>query len=153
MLISKMIKYVSFNLQCTLVALLVASTCHLYSLLKIAESSINDLLPEVSYYTPESDMKQQKLIECVLMGSNKQFLGKAYTEERVYELTVKEVNKLFSNYEVKLSGQMVKSLSKSIIRMYSMGACAVLGMSNQGMLSEDLESEPFLDFSLQRFMC
>ena len=96
-LISKMIEYVSFNFQCTLVALLVASTCHLYSLLKIAEASINDLLPEVSYYTPESDMKQQKLIECALMGSNKQFLGKAYTEERVYELTVKEVNKLFSN--------------------------------------------------------
>ena len=39
---------------------------------------------------------------------------------------------------------MVKSLSKSIIKMYSMGACAVLGMTNQDALSEDLESDPFL---------
>ena len=54
------------------------------------------------------------------------------------------MNKSFSNYEAKLSGQMVKSLGKSIIKMYSMGACAALGMSNQDALSEDLESDPFL---------
>ena len=39
----------------------------------------------------------------------------------------------------------MKSLGESIIKMYSMGACAVLGMSNQDMLSEDLESDPFLN--------
>ena len=34
-----------------------------------------------------------------------------------------------------------------------MGACAVLGMSNQDALSENLESDPFLNFALQRFTC
>ena len=34
-----------------------------------------------------------------------------------------------------LLGQMVKSLGKSIIRMYLMGACATLGMSNQDVLN------------------
>ena len=63
------------------------------------------------------------------------------------------MDKLFSNYEVKLSGQMVKSLGKSIIKMYSMGACAVLGIRNQDVLSEDLESDPFIISALQRFMC
>ena len=98
-------------------------------------------------------MKEQKLIECVLTGNSKQYLGKAYTEEQVKKLSAEEVNKLFSNYKAKLSSQMVKSLSKSIIKMYSMGACAVLGMSNQDVLSEDLKSDPFLNSALQRFTC
>ena len=48
---------------------------------------------------------------------------------------------------------MVKSLGKSIINMYWMGACAVLGISNLDALSEDLESDPFLNSALQRFTC
>ena len=48
---------------------------------------------------------------------------------------------------------MVKSLGHSIINMYSMGACAVLGISNQEVLSEDLENDPFLNSALQRFTC
>ena len=63
------------------------------------------------------------------------------------------MEKLFNNYEAKLSGQMVKSSGKSIINMYSMGACAVLGISNQEALSEDLENDPFLNSALQRFTC
>ena len=34
-----------------------------------------------------------------------------------------------------------------------MGACAVLGISNQDALSEDLENDPFLNSALQRFTC
>ena len=48
---------------------------------------------------------------------------------------------------------MVKSLGKSIIDMYSIGACSALGITNQEALSEDLENNPFLDFALQRFTC
>ena len=119
----------------------------------MAKASINDLLPDVSYESPKSDVKRQKLIECVLTGKSKQYLRKAYTEECINKLSTEEVDKHFRNYEVKLLGQMVKSLVKSIIRMYSMGACAVLGMSNQDVLSDDLESDPFLNSVLQRFMC
>ena len=36
--------------------------------------------------------------------------------------------------------------------MYSLGACAVLGMSNQDVLNEDLESDPFLISPLRRFI-
>ena len=46
-----------------------------------------------------------------------QYLCKAYTEEQINKLIAEEVDKLFSNYEAKLSGEMVKSLGKSIIRM------------------------------------
>ena len=62
------------------------------------------------------------------------------------------MDKLFSNYEAKLSGQMVKSLRKSIINMYLMRACTGLGISLDA-LSEDLENDPFLISALQRFTC
>ena len=119
----------------------------------MAEASINNLLPGVPYDLPKSDVKRHKLIECVLTGNSKQYLGKAYTKGLINEHSEEEVDKPFSNYEAKLSGQMVKSLGKSIIKMYSMGACAVLGICNQDALSEDLESDPFLNSTLQRFMC
>ena len=76
--------------------------------------------------------------ECDLAGNSKQYLGKAYTEEQINKLSVENVDKLFSNYEAKLSGQMVRYLGKSIIKMFSMGACAVLGMTNQDAPNEDL---------------
>ena len=63
------------------------------------------------------------------------------------------MEKLFNNYEAKLSCQMVKSLGKSIVDMYSMGACSALGIRNQEALSEDLENDPFLNSALQRFTC
>ena len=63
------------------------------------------------------------------------------------------MEKLFNNYETKLSGQMVNLLGCSVINMYLMGACAVLRISNQDVLSEDLENDPFLISTLQRFTC
>ena len=58
------------------------------------------------------------------------------------------MDKLFSNYEAKLAGQMVKSLGKSIVKMYSIGACAVLEMTNQDMPSKDMEFDSFLNSAL-----
>ena len=34
-----------------------------------------------------------------------------------------------------------------------MGACSVLGITNQEALSKDLENNPFLNSALQRFTC
>ena len=112
-----------------------------------------ELIGNLGYESPQSDTKRQKLLECVLTGNSKLYLGKVYTEEKIKELSKEEVEKLFNNYEAKLSGQMVKSLGKSIINMYSMGACAALGISNQEALSEDLENDLFLNSALQRFTC
>ena len=101
----------------------------------------------------QSDTKRQKLPKCILTGNSKLYLGKVYTEEQLKKLGQEEVEKLFNNYEAELSGQMVKSLGQSIINMYSMRACAVLAISNQDALSEDLENDPFLNSALQRFTC
>ena len=112
-----------------------------------------ELIGNSGYETLQSDTKRQKLLKCILTGNSKLYLGKFYTEEKLAKLSEEEVEKLFNNYEAKLSGQMVKSLDKSIINMYSMGACSALGIANQEALSEDLENNPFLNSALQRFTC
>ena len=94
-----------------------------------------ELICNLGYESPQSDTMHQKVLECVLTGNSKLYLGKVYTEEQLAKLNKEEVEKLFNNYEAKLSGQMVKSLGHSIINMYSMGACAVLGITNQDTLS------------------
>ena len=112
-----------------------------------------ELIGNLGYETQQSDTKHQKLLECILTGNSKLYVGKVYTKEQLAKLNEEEVEKLFNNYEVKLSGQMVKSLGCSIINMYSMGASSALGITNQEALSEDLENDPFLNSALQRFTC
>ena len=114
---------------------------------------VEELINNLGYGAPQSGTKHQKLLECILTGNSKLYLGKACIEEQLTKLSEEEVEKLFNNYEAKLLGQMVKSLGHSIINMYSMGACSALGITNQEALSEDLENDPFLNSTLQRFTC
>ena len=147
-----MLEYVNFFLLCTIFALisyLYIRTKKYFPILKMAEELIGNL----GYETLQSDTKCQKLLECILTGNSKLYLGKVYTEEKIKEINEEEVEKRFNNYEAKLSGQMVKLLGYSIINIYSMGACSVLGITNQDALSEDLENDPFLNSALQRFTC
>ena len=147
-----MLEYLNFFLLCAIFA----SILYLYirikkyfPILKMGE----ELIGNSGYETPQSDTKRQKLLECILTGNSKLYLGKVYTEEQLAKLSKEEVEKLFNSYNTKLSGQMVKSLGKSIINMYSMGACSALGITNQDALSENLENDPFLNSALQRFTC
>ena len=112
-----------------------------------------ELISNLGYGAPQLDRKCQKLLEWVLTRNSKLYLSKVYTEEQLAKLNEEEVEKLFNNYEAKLSGQMVHLLGHSVINMYSMGACSVLGIINQDALSEDLENDPFLNSALQRFTC
>ena len=144
-----MLEYLNFFLICALFTYLYSRVKRYLPLLKMAEELIDNL----GYGAPQSDTKCQKLLECVLARNSKLYLGKVYTEDHLAKLSEEEVEKLFYNYKAKLSGQMVHSLGHSIINMYLMGACAVLGISDQDAPSEDLESNPFLNSALQRFTC
>ena len=147
-----MLEYLNFCLICTIftsILYLYIQIKKYFPILKMSEELISNL----GYGTPQSDTKRQKLVKCILTRNSKLYLGKVYTEEQLTKLNEEEVEKLFNNYEDKLSGQMVQSLGRSIINMYSMGACAALGITNQEALSEDLENDPFLNSALQRFTC
>ena len=147
-----MLEYLNFCLICALFALIFCLYAWVKRYLPLLTMT-EELISNLGYGAPQSDTKHQKLLECILTGNSKLYLGKVYTEEQLAKLNKEEVEKLFNNYEAKLSGQMVKSLGKSIINMYLMGACAALGISNQDALSEDLENDLFLNSPLQRFTC
>ena len=144
-----MLEYLNFCLLCTLFTLIFYLYIRMKRYLPILKMA-EDIF---SGYDAQSDTKHQKLLECILTGNSKLYLGKVYTEEQLKRTYRRRSGKLFNNYEAKLSGQMVKSLGKLIINMSSMGACAVLGISDQDALSEDLENDPFLNSALQRFTC
>ena len=146
---NKTLEYLNFFLICAVFTYLYSWVKRYLPLLKMAEELIGNL----GYGAPQSDKKRRKLLECVLTRNSKLYLGKVYTEDQLSKLSKEEVEKLFDNYEAKLLSQMVKSLGHSIIDMYSIGACAALGISNQDALSEDLENDPFLNSALQRFTC
>ena len=97
--------------------------------------------------------KRERLVECVLSGNSKIYLGKEYTEQQINEMDCTNVNTFLNRYESVLSAQMTKSLGKSVINLYSNLACSVLGVGNQQELSTDLECDPFLNTAMQRFTC
>ena len=142
-----MLEYLNLCLLCALFALILYLYIRMKKYLPLLK------MAEEIFSSSQSDTKHQKLLECILTGNSKLYLGKAYTEEQLKKLSEEEVEKLFNNYEAKLSGQRVKSSGCSIINMHSMEACAVLGISDQDALSEDLENDPFLNSTLQRFTC
>ena len=45
----------------------------------------------LGYETLQSDTKFQRLLECVLAGNSKLYLGKIYTEEQLEKLSEEEV--------------------------------------------------------------
>ena len=52
------------------------------------------LIGNLGYESPQSlpgDTKCQKLLECVLTGNSKLYLGKVYTEEQLAKLNEEEV--------------------------------------------------------------
>ena len=114
---------------------------------KKADTKINEL--------EDNDVrdKRERLVACVLSGNSKMYLGKKYTEQQINEMDCTNVNSLLNRYESVLSSQMTRSLGKSVINLYSNVACSLLGVGNQQELSTDLESDPFLNTALQRFIC
>ena len=82
-----MLEYLNFCLLCVLFALIF----YLYirmnrylPLFKMAEDIF-------SGYDAQSDTKHQKLLECILTGNSKLYLGKVYTEEQLKKLSEEEV--------------------------------------------------------------
>ena len=86
---NKMLEYLNFCLLCAIFA----SICYLYSWVKRYLPILNmaeELIGNLGYETSQSDTKHQKLLECVLTGNSKLYLGKVYTEEQLANLAKKK---------------------------------------------------------------
>ena len=62
-----------------------------------------ELTSNLGYDPPQSDTKRQKLLEYILTGNSKLYLGKAGTEDHLKKLDAQDVEKLFIT---KLSSQV-----------------------------------------------
>ena len=85
-----MLEYLNFYLLCAIFALILYLYIRIkkyFPILKMAEELIGNL----GYETPQADTKHQKLLECILTGNSKLYLGKVYTEEQLTKLNKEEV--------------------------------------------------------------
>ena len=144
-----MLKYLNFCLLCAIfgsIFYLYIRIKKYFPILTMAEEPIGNL----GYEAPQSDTKRQKPSNA-FSPEIASYIWARFTQKN----SSLNLAKKWKNFLIitKPSYQAVKSLSKSIINMYSVGACAVLGITNQDALSEDLENYQCLNSPLQRFTC
>ena len=80
-----MLEHLNLCLICTLFA----SIFYLYSRVKRylpPLKMVEELISNLGYGTPQSDTKCPKLLQCILTGNSKLYLGKVYTVEKIKEL-------------------------------------------------------------------
>ena len=85
-----MLEYLNFCLLCAIFALIFYLYIRIkkyFPILKMVE----ELMSNLGYGAPKSDTKRQKLLECVLTGNSKLYLGNVYTEEQLAKLNEEEV--------------------------------------------------------------
>ena len=79
-----MLEYLNFCLLWALFALIFYLYIRMKRYLPILK------MAEDIFSSPQSDTKCQKLLECVLTGNSKLYLGKVYTEEQLKNLAKKK---------------------------------------------------------------
>ena len=140
-----MLEYLNFCLICTIFA----SIFYLYiqikkcfSILKMAEELIGNL----GYGAPQSDTKCVKNSSNAFSPEIASYIWAKFTQKNSSpNLTKKKWKNFLIITKPSYQASLVHSLGHSIINMYSIGACAALGITNQEALSKDLENDPFLN--------
>ena len=149
---NKKLEYLNFCLLCALLALIFYLYIRIkkyFPLLKMAEELIGNL----GYDLLQLDTKHQKLLKCILTGNSKLYLERFPQKISSPNLAKKKWKNSLIIIKLSFQARWCNSLACSIINMYSMGVCKALGISDQDVLSEDLENDPFLNSALQRFTC
>lgn len=97
--------------------------------------------------------KREKLLTIVVAGKSKAFLGVQITPEQVNSLSPEEIDTYFSRYERVLGSQMVKSLGKTIIKIYSKFMNRFIGVDSEEDLSYDLHQDPIISNTMGSVAC
>ena len=154
-----MIEYINFLLLCILITIIVFlynKYLKYFHIINMVDSTIDDLLKknnDIDVNNNNNNDIKDRLLQIVLTGESKKYLDKNYTEEQIEKFNDEKLIKLNEIYEKRLSKQMVKSLGKSVINIYSKMTCSLLKINNSDNLSDNIEDDPFLNNALQRFSC
>ena len=92
--------------------------------------------------------KRDSLQTVVLSGRGKMFLGGNYTPEQIQQMNTEEINQLYNKYQSAFGGRMAKSLSKSIINLYTKLVKVWLPVESEDELKSSLETDPVISNSI-----
>ena len=132
--------------------------CLLRSYLKFKESRIykiimelDELLETQNETMTKQHRENQHRDRLVVLAAGGQ-LGK-HTAEQVDAMDDTEIEKIYAQYETRLGAQMTKTLGQSALQLYAMVAGKVLPITDESLLVQDLENDPFVQHALSSAAC
>ena len=100
---------------------------------------------------PCKDYQRDTLEAIILSGRGKMFLGKNYTPEDIEKMSTEEINHLYNKYKSVFGGRMAKSLSKTMVNLYTKLVNFWLPIESEEELKVNLESDPVVSNSIGDF--
>ena len=112
---------------------------------------------DTSSQTGDNKIKE-KLIQVVVSGKSRQYLGKAYNTKEIEELNQEQIQKLYARYEAVLGGLITKQLKLHMCIAYSRAVkfiCPTLNFELDDIkgLANSLSEGPFIDLALSSLTC
>ena len=101
--------------------------------------------------TNQVTQKRDMLESLVLSGRGKTFLGGNYTPEDIQQMKSEEILKLYNKYQAVFGGRMARSLSKSMINLYTKVVKSWLPIEAEEDLKSSLELDPVISNSIGDF--
>ena len=106
------------------------------------ELLLSDQLCHGSDQIPDQVLQKRDTLQAiVLSGRGKMFLGGNYTPENIQQMNPEEITQLYNKYQAVFGGRMARSLSKTIINLYTKLAKAWLPIESEEELRSCLESD------------
>ena len=113
--------------------------------------NVEELLNQEQYLPPCKDYQRDTLEAIILSGRGKMFLGKNYTSEDIEKMNSEEISHLYNKYQSVFGGKMAKSISKTMINLYTKLVTSWIPIESEEELKASLESDPVVSNSIGDF--
>ena len=106
----------------------------------------------------DNNKNKERLIQVVISGKSKKFLGKLYTTKEIEQLDNESTQKLYARYEAVLGGEITKKLKEHFIFAYARSVSLICPTLNYKIvdkvgLCNSLKDGPFVDLALSSLTC
>lgn len=110
---------------------------------------------------PQDNNVKERLVQVVISGKSKEYLGKQYSTNEIESLDEKDLAKLYARYEGVLGGLITKTLKRHICNSYTKLVeffCPAvsngkLKLEQSDELAQQLNEGPFIDLALTSLTC